>query len=345
MKDKFDMFNNIEIDFNEYEEIPFNEDEKEKLMYSLNKNIKPKRILYKNLAASIIAVTVISGFIFTNDTVLANINNTSRKLSDYITSTPKGALDDYTKLIGTTIYDKGIGITLNELFMDGNQIIVNTSTDFSNYKINERDNNLYDYTVSSFPNITINNMPTGSGWIDSSTEGTDIINNILSLSYNLNDLDLTNASSKINISIDFNKIAFIENIKGTSDQNKVKNVKGDWKFNFTLDKDTIIKSTKTIVPKYTSLIVNRNIFTIEKVSLSPISVKVFYLTDTDIVPQFKIFDEFGNDLPVKLSSSEKYKSGWFEFRLLEKSDKFTIVPQDCDSSLSQKNSINLNFEK
>lgn len=319
MKNKFDIFNNIEMDFSEYEECPFNSDEKDNILSSLKSKMKKKSKNNKGLIAAVTSIALMGTLALTNTSVIANINIASQNIKEYLHLDNSISIDANTTSLNKTIYDKNVGVTLNEVFLDGGQIIINSSIDFNNFKYNDKDKKLSDYNLYSHADIEINGEPVIAGWVDNQFIDKNIATYTTGMHFDESILD--SEENTIAISIKFENLKLIE-------ENKSIPIKGNWNFNLNMDKEAILNSTKTIIPSSKTLITKGNTINISNISLSPLSVKVYFesitlnnLTD----PGFKIIDEFGNDLFLKTALKNNDNTGMIEFRLIEKSSKFKII--------------------
>lgn len=98
------------------------------------KNKKTKKSKKMLIAASVAALVLI-GTPYMSKPVEATINKVINKMEDFFGDTLFGStvdgvnLNDYKTIIGTTVEDKGIKVTLNDFFMEDDRIYVNVALD------------------------------------------------------------------------------------------------------------------------------------------------------------------------------------------------------------------------
>ena len=110
MKKDYKIFNNIQIDLDEYEEVKFSKNENKELKSFMKTKIQYHKTPYKKVVASIVAVFLSISLIF-NHEVLAQVrdilinniddlwNNKYTDIKDYIYNIDKEAEDKNIKIV------------------------------------------------------------------------------------------------------------------------------------------------------------------------------------------------------------------------------------------------------
>jgi type III secretory pathway component EscV len=150
MKNIYDLFNNIDVDLREYEEIKIHDNEvediKNRISNKLNKDNKRNKKAYKPIAATIAGLLLVTA-VFNTDTVSASIDKIAKTIKAHFIEKIGRDFSDYTVNVGETIEDKDISVTLNEFIIDNSLIIVNHTIDYSKLDKELRDKVDYDIKI------------------------------------------------------------------------------------------------------------------------------------------------------------------------------------------------------
>ncbi|MGO5065000.1 MULTISPECIES: DUF4179 domain-containing protein [unclassified Clostridium] len=264
-KDILELFNYINIDKDEEENLDLNMDDlsKKRLKKNLLKQVKGKRtkknFKHKAVAASlIIAVILISVNIPAFAKNISEFKSVIQALIGY--GIPKeGEYEKYSNSVNKSVTDKGITLTINEVVCDDTELMIaytiKTKNDIKKIVEERKDGSSMPFNL--FPYIKINGEQPGSssGSDGKYLDGHTYIN---SDSINIGDMHLKN---KFNVDLN------IKNIYG---------VTGNWNLKFSLSKDEISKHTKVFKPnikvQFPDALVN-----VEKVSFTPINTTVSFV--------------------------------------------------------------------
>nr|WP_315025114.1 DUF4179 domain-containing protein [uncultured Aminipila sp.] len=131
MKDIYSLLNDVETNINSYAIEELTDGEKRKMIKGIkeisgkDKRSRAKRRNYATVAACAAIVIIAAGTINFNDAVYATAKSIAWQISDFL-GVEKN-LQDYTTVIGTEEMDKGYTITLNEIILDEDQLIVSSA--------------------------------------------------------------------------------------------------------------------------------------------------------------------------------------------------------------------------
>ncbi|WP_300856865.1 DUF4179 domain-containing protein [uncultured Clostridium sp.] len=235
---------------------------------------KKNKKYQKNIVVAAIAIIITIGVV-KSDFVSATISKLKNTIESFsINENPYIIPEEYKTIIGKTIEDKNIKITLNEFYIDKNLILFTTNLDSSNrigyaQSMNTEiyiDGKLLDYTSSA--DTLIHN---DDGTVD-----------ILTTIYYEN----LNISKNSNIIIKFNDI--LVNTLFEFEWN----VKGNWQYNFNINNDDF--SNKIITKKINQCIsINDTSTLVNEITISPNIV----ILNTEYIDSinFIIKDDKGNE--------------------------------------------------
>lgn len=279
MKDIYELFNNIDIDENEFVEMETNEIESIKLKKSLKKSInmrKNKKGKYALVASIAFITTLILGVSFpTYAKQIPIIGNVFAALEDSIYKNYKESANE----LNITKESNGINITVNDAVFDGTNITL-TYTIESDRDLGE-DIRLWNY-------MKLNGLE---------HSGSTTSNKFVKISENTymgqENISLFDLFKKPKDSIDFTL-----DIRGIIDSDNQTETKGKWKFDISLD-----------ATKGDTILVNKSVenqgvtATIDRVTINPMSVFIAYsqnvsknVTDKydDAMMDLEVRDDLGN---------------------------------------------------
>ena len=131
MINKFDLFNDMKVDFNKYEEVILTHKDISKISIRLNKKIHTTKNFFKRSAiivASLVVLAITSSLIIPNADVFAKINILGMKIESFFGKSPN-SLDAYKIQENQSVINKGITLFLNETTIDDGQLLTNISLD------------------------------------------------------------------------------------------------------------------------------------------------------------------------------------------------------------------------
>lgn len=253
-KDIFKLFNEIKVEEDEFndmnEEIPTIK--KERIKKNLNKRIKEqkrfKALKYGSIAAaislvSIIGVGTVSPAFAKNIPILSSITQTINDKFGF-----RGDYAKYSQDVSQSATDNGITLTINEVLADDSKLILGYTI-----KSDKKISDLEMFTLSS---LKINGKSPGGShgsaagsYIDDYTYvGTEEIHTTIPQSSDIFNIDL--------------KVTDIGNIKGK------------WKFAFSISKEELLKSSTIFNPKNKIDFPDSSV-NVDKVVFSPIDTSIF----------------------------------------------------------------------
>lgn len=278
---------------------------------------KKNKKYQKNIVVAAIAIIITIGVV-KSDFVSATISKLKNTIESFsINENPFTIPEEYKTIIGKTIEDKNIKITLNEFYIDKNLILFTTNLDSRNrigyaQSMNTEiyiDGKLLDYTSSA--DTLIHN---DDGTVD-----------ILTSIYYEN----LNISKNSNIIIKFNDI--LVNTLFEFEWN----VKGNWQYNFNINNDDF--SNKIITKKINQCIsINDSSTLVNEITISPNIV----ILNTEYIDSinFIIKDDKGNEYLNSSGFGFDGKTMNYIFKINTTNiDSITLIPKsdvlDYDKSI------------
>lgn len=275
MKPIYDLFNDIDMDSDQLEEIKLDDIEMKKLKDNVHKKIKnkDKHKKFRNIAASVAVITCIGILGFKPIFAETNFASGIIERLNY-SKNPKG-LEDFTTVINKTVTDKDISITLESITMDDNLLNIG----YKIYSPNKTIKNDAESKIFSGLSVKID------GEILRACSGGKmkrLDNNNVELLKTLN-IENKKIPKSMDMSISFDELL---------------GVKGKWYFNFKVEKEKIYSKIKNIrINKDIQLSDSK--INIEKLSISPISTTLTYTGTSENSTTFKhfiILDDKGNQI-------------------------------------------------
>ncbi|MGC7873308.1 DUF4179 domain-containing protein [Desulfosporosinus sp. SYSU MS00001] len=310
MNNIYQLLNEVDIDFSNYPEYELSAHEIKQMKRAFRKSRFNLAKSYKIGIA--IAMTLIIGFALlimpmAGKEALANIFGISiEEFIHYRTST----LQDYKTVVNRTINQDGVAVTLNEVAIDNNQILVSSTFQAEGVKWAE--------SSSVMPNIYINGQELSSNGGTCKAIVRD--NNTCSF---LSSIHLTKdfiKNGNLDMKIEFNEI--------WGDTHK----KGNWAFEFYTSKDNLSGKVKTITINKEILLGQGNTISVDNLKLSPISTVLNFTMkeqdpkDKSYDMQFIVQDQNGNELKWVSGSTGLKSNFWIYETLNEKVTKLKITP-------------------
>lgn len=220
---EYKSFNNVEFGIENYEEVSVN---KELITSKVKSKLKKRKNKSKKIfAASISGLLLIGGVFVFCEPVYANMYKVMYDIKNALGL--ESNLEDYKTVVGQSITKNGLTITLNEVVLDKDVLIVSTT-----YKFKEE---LEDGNIMSFGNVYINGKSVSSGGgggatvIDKNTVE-EVFRYTLDEDVKKDDLDIKIAYS--------NPIYFKNKKEHT--------INGEWVFEFKTDRKDLELDTKSL---------------------------------------------------------------------------------------------------
>lgn len=263
MSKDYEMLNETKIDFNKYEFIELDELEKRRMKKRLISKVRPNRRKSKKIVTAAVAILIITWGMMLNSTVVRGaIKEISNKIDYFFGLTNNEAYDEYINVVGTISEDKGVKITLNEVLIKEEWIIVNINVDATS--INES----RDMTIK--PEVYINGEYVNK-------------DDMANIDYFYNDNGTVNMVQQVEMkNIDINKDLDVKvkysNIDISVGGPKVGEIKGNWEFTFKDNGKYMADKTHTIEINETIDLGDGYVYNIKEVKISPIDIIVKYNT-------------------------------------------------------------------
>lgn len=131
MKEIYTLLNEVNTNIDSYDAESLTEEEKRKLFKNIRGTIgkgqgnRRHSRRYARTAACAAVLILFAGIITYNDTAYAAAKNVAWKIGEFLGI--ENNLQDYTTVVGTSKRDKGYTVTLNEVILDKDQLIVSAS--------------------------------------------------------------------------------------------------------------------------------------------------------------------------------------------------------------------------
>lgn len=318
MKDIYDLLNYVEVDLEEYDETQLNDLERKKIKKKLQHSIKNKRYnfrrIIKYVAISLAILTLIGIATFKANPTFARtiplIGTLIKNSYGYNTN----EFDKYTSVINKTIEKNGLKVTLDEVVLDDNSLII--ASTFKNNEKLPKSSLPATMSLQLFINGKLINVSGGGG-------GSQFIDDYTYVA--VNKLDVHNIKIPNNVNI---KIVYENFVIYQKNQKDFKTINGPWEFEFNVSKNEIQNKTNTIK-------INKNLkfkdidMDIKNITITPISTTIFFDFKRDMPVDsmcdplyFIITDDKGRYL--------RYTGGYF----LPNKDKINYDNKETPSFLS-----------
>lgn len=291
MSDIYNLLNQVNSEELLSDREEFSELEKEKLFKNIKKEVQKskKKSWKKQIAVAACMVVVLSG-IFFNNSVMAAVEGVFLKLSYELKGTKN--LEDYTEVVNRALSDNGYTITLGEVILDNDRLLV-SSTIQSEEDITE--GCLTECADVYVNGETVSEGAGGSSWvIDDHTIGSV-------MSYDLSSEVDTSDTLAITLK-------YYEMITGDETSDKV-----DIKFEFKANGSKLALGTKNIPINQEVLLPDGTAMTFEELAINDLGTHI-YFTTTDQLNydmELKGIDNNGQKFSFYVSSFQcengKYK--------------------------------------
>ncbi|VYT85244.1 DUF4179 domain-containing protein [Clostridium tertium] len=329
MKNIYKAFNNIDINIDDYDTTDLTTSEIKKYKEMVSEKIYVReRPIHRQIAA-LIVFTTISFLLLSTSNVNAILDSFGRNLKDIFKISQNQYFKNYTNLINETVTDDNISVTLEEVLIEENQLIISSIIDYSKLSKDptKNINNIIE-DISIYSNLYINDIEytyTSSLLFEMPD------NKIRYICFfdikNISESELLNCS----LSYDFFNVSFIDHKNGYLD----KEIIGNWNFDFSINTSRISNSQKELHLTENNILNYKNGDTlkINKIEKSDISIKIHYDLNTKSdyysVPPFFLIDSNKNCLESVFYNNEY---ALFFIEDSDATDTFTISGYDHGAS-------------
>lgn len=304
-KNIYELFNNMEIDLELYERYNVTEIEERRWLNYCKVIAKQAKKQYKGaIAACIVLLSITTVGVAP---VLATVNPVMHSIADFMGI--ERDLEPYTTVIGQSITKKGVTITLNEVILDHEELIVSTTIQ-SEEKIEEGYADACTTIYSNGKRIS-DGSGGGSSQIDDYT--------IEEVMHHKLNVPLT---GELDIRIVFSDIHVNQKTKS-----------GKWVFEFQTNGEMLAKDTKEVLINHCFTLEDENKIYLEKYTNNNVGEKIYFSMDKknyDYDMQLKGKDNLGNPVEFYLSSMNG-KKGIFKLERFssssdEKATSYELTP-------------------
>lgn len=300
---EYKAFNDVEFDIDNYEEINVNKELiKSKVKSKLNKRKNKSK---KILAAGISGIIIIGGLFVFRQPVYANMYKVIYDIKNALGL--ESNLDDYKTVVGKSITENGLTITLNEVVLDKDTLIVSTTYNY--------EKELENGNIMGCASIYVNGKLMGLG---GSGSGTAIDKNTVEevLRYDLGE----EVKGDLDVKIVYSNPFYFEN-------NIEKTINGTWVFEFKTNGDELALDTKTINLNQSFDLSKDEIITLKEYRTNALGSNILY--DRKIHNKELVYydvklvgkDDLGNNVEFYLVSTNENKGKLKLANLDKKLDK------------------------
>ncbi|MCC0634704.1 MULTISPECIES: DUF4179 domain-containing protein [unclassified Clostridioides] len=310
MKDKFDLFNETNIDIEKYDDVVLSNKEKDEMKKRMKSKVQySKKNNFKRYAlVGGLSVVILGSTAFTNETTLAYMQHLGKQI-EYFFNKDTEELKPYKNIVDDIATDKGIDIKLNEIMLGDGELFLNISVDDSkldkdalglkkqegflgidDIKIKVGDMNFVsitgpstseknkDGTTNMVMTCKLDNLDKdGDGKGD--IENFDLLKNVdLNKDYDIN-ISINKVEYELNKDIKTSKEIEIGNMGGVEGEHLNGYLSGNWTFNTSINGSNIVKDTRVYNVDKNVKLKNKNIdvdLVLKEVRVSPTKIRVIY---------------------------------------------------------------------
>lgn len=296
----YDILNNSDINLKDYKKEEFNDIEKGKMKKNFRNSIKKKKNCKKSKIAATVAIGLIVGLFGTNpgNQVLASINIIGSDIASRLGI--ENDLEEYKTVVDKSVTNKGITMQLNEVVLDGNELIVS-----STLKSNDKKIDVLGMIASG--KVYINGKSVGLA----AGGGSKKIDDYTVEQVMTHTLDGSKSSGDLDV-----KILYTDVRSGDS------TIKGTWKFEFKTNGDELVLDTQ-IIEMDNKFILDNGEVTIKKYTSNSVGQKIYYSKTSK-----------GNAYDIKLVGTDDLGNKVEFYSRNSSEDKGMLTRYDLDGPLS-----------
>lgn len=282
-KDIYDMLNDITIDLEELNKDGFDDIEKKQIKNRFKKSINKNKD--KNRKKGIIAAVIVcaitvgtfgSGF---GTSVAAAIKLASVDIASFLGINKD--LDMYKTVVGQTKSSDGVSIQLDEVVLNGNELVVSTTTKYE--KDDSKTENIHAFGQVFINGTKMSESSGGTGKVTDDSESQEVMTYSLKDNQLKGDLDIKIVYSSILLNGEIVKIKpCIFKFTTNGDELAVNTIELPINYSFKLENGSIVK-----LNNYVSNVIDKKIYlTIENINKSKVSYNI----------QLRGYDDYGNKI-------------------------------------------------
>lgn len=305
MKELFEKLNDEKINFEEFEEHSLSKIEKRAIKKRLSKKLKSRHWMPVKTFSAVASLALISVVTMSSNFALADIPIIGEKLEAFVYS-QTDTLTDYKTIIGDSVVDHDVKVTLNEVILDEGQLLI-SSTFHTKLEGDDLAYNWY-----SDIDIYIDGQKIQLGGGGGPQEITESYINYF-WAADIGHIDLQDERS---IRIVFNDLR-------RSDSSE--KIDGKWTFKFNASGENLLANSKKIPLQHSFTLENGQTIELEEITLTPVSSKLNYIMYNiydDVY--FKIEDENG----IEIQETSAQYGGFENYNRFAaiKGSKIKIIP-------------------
>ncbi|MEK4425507.1 DUF4179 domain-containing protein [Solibacillus sp. FSL K6-1523] len=305
MKDLLKKFNDEKIDLDQLDVQPLTDLEKKVIKKRLKKKLMRRRSMPVKVIASVASLALVSIIAVNSNFALADIPIIGAKLEAFVYS-QQDSLTDYKTILGESVEDNGVKVTLNEVILDDGQLLISSTF---HTKLNGDDLN---YNWFSDIDVYIDGRKIEMGGGGGPEEITESYIHYF-WSADVGQLDLQKEKS---IRIVFNDLR-------RSDRDEI--IKGKWHFKFKASAEKLFANTKTVPINQQFTLENGQTIDVQSLVLTPISSKIVYeMPNVSDYVYFKIENEHGEE--IQATSAQYGDGGSYNRFVAIDGGKIKIIP-------------------
>lgn len=330
MKNKYELFNEINMQDEDYENYKLSQMEKDNIFINVSKNIKLEKNIrnkkYSKIAIVIILCLSISNVALNNGKVWALVESIGKQIESYL-GKKENEYTGYKISVNQVSEDKGIKLSLHEVLLDDGNILLSMNLDHSNFDESGLKKGLYLNKNYYLPTATV--YMDGKKFVETGgatkyerekNNQQDFLTSLRLERVDENDdgraditdyqiLDNIDPNKDYNIKVVFDEVGIhkVGLIPRVIDD-EFEFIKGKWEFKFTVNGKNIMRETKVYNINKEINIDDEDLkakIYIKQLRVSPVSVKLTYtmnieqgypVNDKNIY--IELLDQHGNYINV-----------------------------------------------
>ncbi|WP_057762097.1 DUF4179 domain-containing protein [Cytobacillus praedii] len=306
MKELFEKMNDEKINLEEYEDCPLTTIEKKTIKKRIKKKLNRRRSIPVKTLSAVASLALVSTIALNSNFALADIPIVGEKLEAFVHS-QAGTLSDFKTIIGDSVEENGVKVTLNEVILDEGQLLISSTFH------TKLENNDLVYNWFSDIDIYIDGQKIQQGGGGGPQEITESYINYF-WTADIGHMDLQKEKS---IRIVFNDLR-------RSDSEKT--LKGKWSFKFKASGENLIANSTKIPINHRFTLENGQNIELEELILTPVSSKLVYkMSNIYDDVYFKLENEHGEAIQEILMAKQFNYDNYNRFVAIE-GGKIRIIP-------------------
>lgn len=329
----YNDLNNVGLDLTEYEEHQLSTDEQVSWERRVRRKLPPRstRLTRRWAAAAAAFIIILSAVLSHNQISLAKMPFAERLIEQIIGRGQQADYSPYKTAIGETATNAQGRMTLNELMIEGDRLLINATFEPAEGVVFSEENRL-------FPHVTVNGIE--GEWSGMNTSESVDPNGIYTLFGSINLLNLPEVDTmQVKVTYDLVNYAAEHPI----------HVKQPWAFNVELSASAINRDTITVQLDKKIQLAGYGEVTIEKVMASPASTLLYYKDNpamSEGLVKFKLVNASGEEVKMENGFITRLDingdSSWNRYAPIDlNKDSYSLIPIDSRSGKELDEAIEL----